>query len=126
MTPFGARLREMRAARGVSQKDMAAAIGVSPAYLSALEHGHRGIPSWTMLQRILGYFNVIWDEADELAELANRSHPRAVIDTTGLSPKATAFANRLSADIAGLDDTALDALDTLLDAFLKSGQRRKA
>ena len=126
MTPFGARLREMRAARGVSQKAMAAAIGVSPAYLSALEHGHRGIPSWTMLQRILGYFNVIWDEADELAELANRSHPRAVIDTTGLSPKATAFANRLSADIAGLDDTALDALDTLLDAFLKSGQRRKA
>ena len=126
MTPFGARLREMRAARGVSQKDMAAAIGVSPAYLSALEHGHRGIPSWTMLQRILGYFNVIWDEADELAELANRSHPRAVIDTTGLSPKATAFANRLSADIAGLDDTALDALDTLLDAFPKSGQRRKA
>lgn len=125
MTPFGARIREMRARRGVSQKEMAAAIGVSPAYLSALEHGHRGIPSWSMLQRILGYFNVIWDEADELAELAQRSHPRAVIDTTGLSPKATAFANRLAIDIAGLDDTALDALDTLLDAFLKSGQGRR-
>lgn len=125
MTPFGARIREMRARRGVSQKEMAAAIGVSPAYLSALEHGHRGIPSWSMLQRILGYFNVIWDEADELAELAQRSHPRAVIDTTGLSPKATAFANRLATDIAGLDDTALDALDTLLDAFLKSGQGRR-
>lgn len=29
MTPFGQRLRELRRARGVSQKQMAAALGVS-------------------------------------------------------------------------------------------------
>ena len=36
MTPFGIRLRELREERGVTQKDMAAALRVSPAYLSAL------------------------------------------------------------------------------------------
>ncbi len=42
MTPFGARLRALRAQRGVTLKDLAAALQVSAAYLSALEHGRRG------------------------------------------------------------------------------------
>lgn len=116
MTPFGARLRQLRLERGVTQKQMATAIGVSPAYLSALEHGRRGAPSWALVQKIVGYFNVIWDEAEELQRLAALSHPRIVIDTAGLSPKATAFANRLAADIAGLDDEVLTDLVQLLDA----------
>ena len=42
MTPLGYRLRQLRAARGVTLAEMAVALGVSPAYLSALEHGKRG------------------------------------------------------------------------------------
>lgn len=125
MTPFGDKLRRLRIARGVTQKEMAASIGVSSAYLSALEHGRRGVPSWTMIQKIIGYFNVIWDEADELAELASRSHPRVVVDTSGLTPRATALANRLSGEIADLDDDALDAINALLDAFLKTSLKRR-
>ncbi len=81
MTPFGERLRELRRAKGVSQKQMAASLGVSAAYLSALEHGKRGVPSWAMVQKIIGYFNVIWDDAEELQRLAQTSDPRVVIDT---------------------------------------------
>jgi transcriptional regulator with XRE-family HTH domain len=44
MTPFGQKLRDLRAARNVTLKDMAAALRVTPAYLSALEHGRRGRP----------------------------------------------------------------------------------
>lgn len=66
MTPFGDALRQLRERKGVSQKEMAAAIGVSPAYLSALEHGRRGLPNFDFLQRVAGYFNIIWDEAEEL------------------------------------------------------------
>ncbi|WP_181705125.1 helix-turn-helix domain-containing protein [Chthonobacter rhizosphaerae] len=110
MTPFGARMRELRTARGVSLKDMAAALGVSATYLSALEHGRRGRPSWFMLQRIIGYFNVIWDEAEDLQRLAELSHPRVVIDTAGLDPKATRLANLLAETIAGLDGATLDRL----------------
>jgi transcriptional regulator with XRE-family HTH domain len=114
MTPFGKKLREMRAARDVTLKDMAAAIGVSAAYLSALEHGNRGAPSWYLLQRIIGYFNVIWDEAEELERLARNSNPRVVVDTSGLQPEATELANRLAADIGSLNLTELKSMMAIL------------
>jgi transcriptional regulator with XRE-family HTH domain len=116
MTPFGMKIRELRKQRGVSMKDMARAIGVTPAYLSALEHGHRGLPSWYLVQRIIAYFNVIWDEAENIARLARISHPRVVVDTSGLSPKATELANRLAEQIAGLDDAQIDRHIALLIA----------
>jgi transcriptional regulator with XRE-family HTH domain len=108
MTPLGARLRAMREARGIQLKDMAAALRVSSAYLSALEHGRRGTPTWMLLQKIIAYFNVIWDEAEELQRLAEVSDPRVVVDTAGMSPEATEFANRLARDIERLkpDDLA--------------------
>lgn len=118
MTPFGARVRDLRRQRGVSQKEMAADLGVSAAYLSALEHGRRGAPGWVLLQKIIGYFNIIWDEAEELQHLAAVSHPRVVVDTGGLSPAATAFANRLAGSIAQLDDADVAALDARLDEAL--------
>ena len=116
MTPFGLKIRELRKQRGVSMKDMARAIGVTPAYLSALEHGHRGLPSWYLVQRIIAYFNVIWDEAEDITRLARISHPRVVVDTSGLSPKATELANRLAEQIADLDDAEIDRHITLLTA----------
>ena len=42
MTPLGQKMRELREARGVTLKQMATALNVSSAYLSALEHGRRG------------------------------------------------------------------------------------
>lgn len=124
MTPFGERLRTLRREKGVSQKEMAEAIGVSAAYLSALEHGHRGVPNWAMIQKIIGYFNVIWDDAEELQRLAEGSHPRAVIDTSGLSPKATELANLLAEGISRLDDCAIDRVLVELQAVLKDAAER--
>ena len=115
MTPFGERMRKLRAERGVTLKAMAEAIGVSPAYLSALEHGKRGRPGWHLIQRIIAYFNIIWDEAEEVVRLARISHPRIVIDTSGLDPRATALANRLADEIGRLDARALAELLIVLD-----------
>jgi transcriptional regulator with XRE-family HTH domain len=110
MTPLGQKMRALRRERGVSQKTMAASIGVSPAYLSALEHGRRSAPSWTLIQKIIGYFNVIWDDAEELARLAELSHPRVILDTSGLTPAATELANLLAEGIGKLDEADLRAL----------------
>ncbi len=115
MTPFGDRMRKLRAERGVTLKDMAEAIGVSSAYLSALEHGKRGRPGWHLIQRILAYFNIIWDDAEDVVRLARISHPRITIDTAGLSPKATELSNRLADDIGKLDAALLDEILGLLD-----------
>ena len=110
MTPLGQKMRELRASRGVTLKQMASALNVSSAYLSALEHGKRGKPTWILLQRIIHYFNVIWDEAEELQRLAELSDPKVTIDTGGLSPEATELANRLSRDISRLSDEDLAAM----------------
>ena len=115
MTPFGDRMRKLRAERGITLKDMADGIGVSSAYLSALEHGKRGRPGWHLIQRILAFFNIIWDDAEEVVRLARISHPRITIDTSGLTPKATELANRLADDIGRLDPPALEELLAVLD-----------
>jgi transcriptional regulator with XRE-family HTH domain len=115
MTPFGDRMRKLRAERNMTLKDMAGAVGVSPAYLSALEHGKRGRPSWHLIQRIIAHFNIIWDEAEEVVHLARISHPRIAIDTSGLSPRATELANRLAAEIGKLDQATLEDIMALVD-----------
>ncbi|MEP6827613.1 MAG: helix-turn-helix transcriptional regulator [Aestuariivirga sp.] len=107
MTPFGAKLRKLRQERGLTQAEMAKAIRVSPAYLSALEHGKRGRPSWHLIQSIIAHLNIIWDEAEELIKLSRVSHPKVTIDTSGLSPLATEFANELSVRISKIDDEKL-------------------
>ncbi|MDQ0457956.1 helix-turn-helix domain-containing protein [Rhizobium paknamense] len=119
MTPFGDAVRRLREAKGVSQKEMAEAIGVSPAYLSALEHGRRGKPSFNLLQRIAGYFNIIWDEAEELFAEADASHPRAVLDTSGMPSAYTAFANKLSRMIRTLPPDVLEEMEAVLNRVEK-------
>jgi transcriptional regulator with XRE-family HTH domain len=114
MTPFGAKMRALRRSRGVTLKAMAAALGVSSAYLSALEHGRRGRPTWYLVQQIIVYFNVIWDEAEEISRLADLSHPRVVINTAGLDPRATEVANLLAERIAEATDAELEALAAIL------------
>lgn len=110
MTPFGEKIRTLRAERGVTLKQMAASLQVSSAYLSALEHGKRGRPTVGLLHQICQYFGLIWDDAEDLKKLARRSNPRVVIDTAGLSPKATELANTLAERIRDLDDPRIDTL----------------
>ncbi len=115
MTPFGARVRQLRRERGLLLKEMAAHLGVSSAYLSALERGERGKPTWTLIQGVIQYFNIIWDEADELARLADLSDPRVKIATAGTPPRATLLANRLAREISMLSEDEIEALHAILD-----------
>lgn len=122
MTPLGAKIRELRESRGISLKDMASALNVSSAYLSALEHGRRGRPTGFLLHRMIAFFNVIWDEAEELQRLAEMSDPKVTIDTGGLVPEATELTNRLAADIGRLDPEDLKFL--LNEVVRRSGKSR--
>ena len=122
MTPLGAKLRALREARGISLKEMAAALNVSSAYLSALEHGKRGQPTSFLLHRIIAFFNVIWDEAEELQRLAEISDPKVTIDTGGLAPEATELTNRLRDNIERLDT---DDLKFLRDEVMKRAGRKR-
>ena len=115
MTPFGERVRQLRRERNLMLKDMASHLGVSSAYLSALERGERGKPTWTLIQGVLQYFRIIWDEADELTRLADLSDPRVKIDTASADPRATLLANRLAREIRGLSPRDLEGMLAILD-----------
>ena len=108
MTPFGNKVRDYRKARKLSLKKMAEDLGVSSAYFSALEHGHRGRPGSGLIQQISGYFKLSWDEVEELKRLADLSHPRVVVDTSGLSPSATELANLLADAIHDMDEDTIE------------------
>lgn len=114
MTPFGERLRRIRAERNLALGDLAAQIGVSSAYLSALEHGHRGKPNRRLVHSICQALGIIWDEAEDLQRLADLSHPKVPLDTAGLTPDATLLANLLARDIATLPlETIAEMLEVL-------------
>jgi transcriptional regulator with XRE-family HTH domain len=114
MTPFGERIRELRRKKGVTLKQMAGALELSPAYLSALEHGHRGRPTPALVVQICEYFHLIWDDYEEMHKVARLSHPRVVVDTSGLSPEATEIANLLAERIEHLSPLAVKTIrDTL-------------
>ncbi len=118
MTPFGARLRTLRASRRMTMAQLAARLEVTPAYLSALEHGHRGAPSTGLVHQVCDAFGLIWDEADELARLARLSHPRVTVDTAGLSPEQTTLANRLAQVIHRLPPQTVTGLLEQIEAGL--------
>ena len=124
MTPFGEAVRRIRRERGITQKEMAKALNVSPAYLSALESGKRGRPGFDFLQRVAGYLNIIWDEADDLFRIAAISHPRVVVDTSGLPPDYTAFANRLAGEIRTLSPQTIRELSAVLANAAKLREKR--
>ncbi len=126
MTPFGVKLRAIRAERGITLKEMAEALGVSPAYLSALEHGRRGRPAHPMVVAICAHLNIIWDEADELIRLARLSHPRVTVDTAGLVPQATELANLLAERIRKLSPEEVERMLTILKEAPGARPRRRA
>ena len=124
MTPFGARLRGLRAARGITLKRLAEALQVSAAYLSALEHGKRGAPSAGLVHQVNEFFGLIWDDADDLSRLARLSNPRVTVNTAGLTPEQTALANRLAQAIHRLSPETVSALQALLDATAHQAKPR--
>ena len=116
MTPLGVKLRALRAERRMTLSQLANRLGLSPAYLSALEHGHRGAASPGLLLRLDDALGLTWDEAASLRHFAQLSHPRVTVDTAGLSPAKTELANRLARGIGQMTPEAVKAILVLLDA----------
>ncbi|MCC7271471.1 MAG: helix-turn-helix transcriptional regulator [Alphaproteobacteria bacterium] len=125
MTPFGEAVRSLRAARGITLKKMAADLEISAAYLSALEHGRKGRPSRALVIQLCEYFGIIWDDAEALEQAARHSHPRIVVDTAGLGPRATELANRLARTIRRLPPAAIEGMHRLIDAAEQPAPTRR-
>ena len=121
MTPFGVKMRELRAAKKRTMQQQADFLGVTPAYLSALERGRKGRPSAALVDQICAWLGLIWDQAEEVKALAQLSHPSPRIRPASLSAQAIMLANRLAQNIDRLDDAACQRLDRALRAELEGG-----
>ncbi len=127
MTPFGEKLRALRASKGITQAQFAKAMDVSPAYISALEHGRKGAPPWPLVQKVIQYFELIWDAAEEIENLARLSRPKVTIDTAGLDAKATTLVNQFARVLPQLDDVGLEGVaDSITEAQSDSIARRRS
>lgn len=113
MTPFGQKLRYWRDKRGWTQQQQAEFLGVSKAYISALENGARGRPSLVLVDQICVWLGLIWDDAEELKRLAALSHPKPSIDVRNQHPEAVKLANFLAQNISRLSPQ--DCLDIIDD-----------
>lgn len=117
LTPFGKRLRKLRIDQGELMKDMAARLGVTPSYLSAVEMGKKSVPdAWI---KVIGTQYGL-DDVDELQRLAEYSKPEYRVQIPAGADDLTretvaVFARK----VASMDP---DSLNQLLEVMLKRGE----
>ena len=124
MTPFGIKLKYIRAQRHKSLKDLSKALKVSTAYISMLENGKRGRPADGLIELICSYFNLSWEEADELKFLAKHSDINTKMNSEKLSFNATMLTNVLKNNIKWLTEEQLKNLTIMIQEMSKQNQEK--
>ena len=124
MTPFGIKLKYIRTERHKSLKDLSKALKVSTAYVSMLENGKRGRPADGLIELICSYFNLSWEEADELKFLAKHSDINTKMNSEKLSLNATMLTNVLKNNIKWLTEEQLKNLTKNIQDMSKKNQEK--
>ena len=124
MTPFGIKLKHIREQRHKSLKDLSKALKVSIPYVSMLENGKRGRPADGLIELICSYFNLSWEEADELKFLAKHSDINTKMNSEKLSLNATMLTNVLKNNIKWLTEEQLENLTLNIQEMSKKNQER--
>ena len=89
---FGQRLRNLRKQKNLSQRDLAARVGIDFTYLSKIEGGRLDPPSEVIIQRIA---QVLEADEDELINLAGKV-PKELKNVLEESPQAVELLRVLS------------------------------
>ena len=124
MTPFGIKLKHIREQRHKSLKDLSKALKVSIAYVSMLENGKRGRPADGLIELICSYFNLSWEESDELKFLAKHSDINTKMNSEKLSLNATMLTNVLKNNIKWLTEEQLKKLTINIQDMSKQNQEK--
>ena len=80
MTKFGIFIRKFRLDNGILLRDMAKDLGISPAYLSAMETGHKDI-SDSLADKIISVYNLSIEQSKELKKSIVLSKQKICITT---------------------------------------------
>ena len=121
MTPFGVKIREWRQRKNCTLQQQAEVLGVTAAYLSALENGKRGRPSVVLVDQICVWLGLIWDDAEQLKRLAALSHPKPTINLRGKSAELVYMVNFLAQNIDRLSVADCRAVTNVIATRLRQG-----
>ncbi|MFC4799458.1 helix-turn-helix domain-containing protein [Neobacillus sp. GCM10023253] len=104
LTLFGKFCRKLRIDNGELLKDMAAKLGVTSSYLSAVENGKRNVPqAW--VETISNSYSLSTDERYELRQAVQDSQKVVKIDFEGLSSEDKNAILALAREFKGLDES---------------------
>lgn len=76
---FGNYICERRLSKGLSLREFSKLIGISPEYLSKIEHGQRAAPKDSVVERIADSLSLNQIERESLLDLAAQSQTRKTL-----------------------------------------------
>ena len=113
-THFGEFMRNLRLKQSEILKETATNLGVTSAFLSAVENGKKQIPSlW--FEKISAIYNLNTKEKKELKNAIDTSKDKILIDTKDSSDKNKELAMIFARSFEKLDDKAMKKIKKLLE-----------
>ena len=107
LTEFGKVMRIIRINTGDSMRDMAAKIGMSATYLSAIETGKRNIPA-NMEELLFSHYNFSEKDRKNIKDSIENSESHVKIDLTEMADKKKKLIYSISK--GDIDEETLDKL----------------
>ena len=119
LTEFGKVMRIIRINTGDSMRDMAAKIGMSATYLSAIETGKRNIPA-NMEELLFSHYNFSEKDRKNIKDSIESSAAQVKINLTEMADKKKKLIYKLSK--GDIDEETLDKLCEIISEKEKEGK----
>ncbi len=119
-TRLGVLLRSIRMKADISLRRMASDLGISPAFLSAVENGKKKMPdSWLSL--IPETYGLSTDEIEEFKDVAYESFDTVAVNIANASVTNKKLAIRFARRFEDIDEKTSEELLSILESKLKEG-----
>ena len=119
-TRLGDLLRSIRMKADISLRKMASDLGISPAFLSAVENGKKKMPdAWLTL--IPETYNLSADEIEEFKDVAYESFDTVAVNIANASETNKKLAIRFARRFEDIDEKTSEELLSILESKLKEG-----
>lgn len=113
MTPFGMFMRTVRLEKGLLLKDVAELMEVTSAYLSALEHGKKGVPNAPFVSALENRLRLDAKQRDALRRAVRDSSTSLAIPQKA-NPAVFETAHAFARKLPSLSDRQLDLINNIL------------
>ncbi len=119
-TILGDLLRSIRMKADISLRRMASDLGVSPAFLSAVENGKKKMPdAWLSL--IPATYSLSADEIEEFKDVAYESFDTVAVNIANASEANKKLAIRFARRFEDIDEKTSEELLSILESKIKEG-----